>query len=265
MLKSLAPIGVMDSGLGGLSVVMALQKLLPQEDILYFGDTANCPYGNKSREELLRLSSDMLRYLEGHHVKCVALACNTTSSLADELREVFHTPIITVAESAADAIARQNLTEVGLIATVSTVNSGIYPRRIAAVSPNCKVYSVGSVHLARLVETGVRQEIEREIRSCMDSLLGEHPVNQVILGCTHYPLVLDIFQKHYPQVEFIDPAPYQALCVKTALTNAKMTANHEKAKLTICTTGDVDSFRRVCEETGLERFYEITYQYISTQ
>ncbi len=262
MLNRLAPIGVMDSGLGGLSVVKALQKLLPQEDILYFGDTANCPYGNKSKDELLRLSSDMLRYLEGHHVKCVALACNTTSSLADELRSAFHTPIITVAESAADAIAQQNLTDVGLIATVSTVKGGIYPRRIAAVSPDCKVYAVGSVHLARLVETGAQREIEEEICACMDTLLAEHPVSQVILGCTHYPLVLDTFQKYYPQVEFIDPAPYQALCVKNALLDAGMTTNHETPKLTVCTTGSLDSFRRVCKETGLEQFYKTTYHHI---
>ncbi len=262
MLNHLAPIGVMDSGLGGLSVVMALQRALPQEDILYFGDTANCPYGNKSKDELLRLSSDMLRYLENRGVKCVALACNTTSSLADELRGVFHTPIITVAESAADAIAQQNLNEVGLIATVSTVSGGIYPRRIAAVSPNCKVYAVGSVNLARLVEMGTRQEIENEICVCMDALLREHPVNQVILGCTHYPLVLDIFQKHYPQIEFIDPAPYQAMCVKNALTAAAMTANHAKPKLTVCTTGDVESFRHECMVLGLDRFYEISYHHI---
>lgn len=262
MLNHLAPIGVMDSGLGGLSVVIALQKELPQEDILYFGDTANCPYGNKSREELLRLSGDMLRYLDGRGVKCVALACNTTSSLADELRNAFDLPIITVAESAADAIAKQNLSEVGLIATVSTVNGGIYPRRITAASPNCKVYAVGSVHLARLVESGTKEEIEREICTCMDRLLCEHPLKQVILGCTHYPLVLDIFKKNYPDIQFIDPAPYQAQCVKLALTDAQLSAGHAKPKLTICTTGDVDGFQRVCKETGLDQLYETTYHHI---
>ena len=184
MLNKLAPIGVMDSGLGGLSVVVALQKVLPQEDIIYFGDTANCPYGNKSRDELLRLSGNMLQFLQEQGVKCVALACNTTSVLADDLRADYSVPIITVAESAADAIAKMGLSNVGLIATVSTVEGGIYPNRISAVCPDCKVHAIGSVNLARLVEKGKRDEIECEIRSCMDALLKENSVDKVILGCT---------------------------------------------------------------------------------
>ena len=136
-----APIGVMDSGIGGLSVVAALMQILPTENIIYFGDTANCPYGNKSNEELLRLSGNMLRFLESRGIKCLALACNTTSALADILRAQFQVPIITVAECAADAIGGMSISDVGLIATVSTARSGIYEKRIHAIAPNTRVYS----------------------------------------------------------------------------------------------------------------------------
>ena len=173
MMQHNAPIGVVDSGMGGLSVVLALSQSLPYEDIVYYGDTANCPYGNKSSQELIQLSSNMLRFLETKGVKCVALACNTTSALADTLRTKCSLPIITVAECAADAIGGLGLSSVGLIATVSTVNSGIYEKRIHAVDPTVRVYSQGSVNLARLVEENHESTdlVDAEIKACMQQLL----------------------------------------------------------------------------------------------
>lgn len=258
MLQKYAPIGVMDSGVGGLSVVKALQKVLPHEDIIYFGDTANCPYGNKSRQELLSLSGNMLTFLQEKGVKCVALACNTTSALAPVLREKYHTPIITVAECAADAIGRLALDAVGLIATVATVNGGIYERGIQAVSPDTKVYSVGSPNLAALVESGSENaQIEGEISSCVDVLLREAEIQHVILGCTHYPLVKNAFSQLYPNLEFIDPAPYQAEHVKAFLQNNDLQNDAHKAQLSIYTTGETESFLQFCQKIGLDENYNI--------
>jgi len=259
-----APIGVMDSGVGGLSVVCALKDVLPQENIIYYGDTANCPYGNKTNDELLQLSGNMLDFLESNGIKCLALACNTTSALADVLRERFQTPIITVAECAADAIGKTGLKNVGLLATVSTVRSGIYERRIHQFSPDAEVQSVSSANLAALIENN-RSDIsllEREIRSCLDSMLHCHEINSVILGCTHYPLIQDVFEKLYPGVEFLDPAPYQAAAVKSFLETQSLAAVHQTPALQIFTTGSEEHFIRACDEHQLQRHYAITVTHI---
>ena len=260
-----APIGVMDSGVGGLSVVKALRTVLPGEDILYFGDTANCPYGNKSREELLSLSRNMLNFLQEKGVKCVALACNTTSSLADVLRKQFTTPIITVAECAADAIGRLGLRQVGVLATVATVHGGIYESRIRAVSPATAVCSVGSYHLARLVEEHSTEDsaIEQEIQGCMEKLLEQQNVDHVILGCTHYPLVKELFERLYPNICFMDPAPYQAVNVKSFLKeHALQKDTLTSPKLTIYTTGETEEFYRFCRQNELDRHYVLKIEKI---
>lgn len=264
MMVKQAPIGVMDSGVGGLSVVLALQKLLPWEDIIYYGDTANCPYGNKTKEQLLKLSGNMLSFLQNNRVKCVALACNTTSALADILRPNFTVPIITVAECAADAIGRMGLSSVGLIATVSTVNSGIYAQRIHAIDKTVLVPSHGSVHLARLVEENhpTHEAVDAEIKSCMDTLLSKENTDHVILGCTHYPLVRDRFEALYPQISFLDPAPYQADYVKSFLAKEDALNSCHKPSLTIYTTGDKKTFEDICSSNGLADHYNTGYFHI---
>lgn len=253
------PIGVMDSGVGGLSVVLALQKVLPNEDIVYFGDTANCPYGNKSREELLLLSGNMLSFLQKKGIKCLALACNTTSSLADPLRQQFNIPIITVAECAAEAVGKMSLPSVGLIATVATVNGGIYKRGIQRLSPDTKVFSIGSALLAGLVEKHEENTdaVACEIKDCMDSLLSQSTVETVILGCTHYPIVKDVFSRLYPDITFLDPAPYQANCVENFLKEQQLQNNAHQPSLTIYTTGSTDVFHQVCEQIGLDKHYKV--------
>lgn len=255
-----APIGVMDSGIGGLSVVYALKDVLPRENIIYYGDTANCPYGNKSNEELLQLSGTMLEFLERKGIKCLALACNTTSALADTLRQRFITPIITVAECAADAIGKMGIDEVGLIATVSTVRSGIYERRIRQFAPGAQVVSTGSKNLAALVENHRNETglLEEEIRSCLDQMLETSNIKKVILGCTHYPLIRDLFESLYPGVEFLDPAPYQAASVKQFLDTHALTATHKKPSLQIFTTGPEEHFIKACAGHHLQNHYDVT-------
>lgn len=260
-----APIGVMDSGIGGLSVVAALMQILPTENIIYFGDTANCPYGNKSNEELLRLSGNMLRFLESRGIKCLALACNTTSALADILRAQFQVPIITVAECAADAIGGMSISDVGLIATVSTARSGIYEKRIHAIAPNTRVYSAGSPNLAALVENHQCSTalLEAEIHSCLDEMVQNGKVRHVILGCTHYPIIRDVFERIYPDVIFLDPAPFQAEAVSAFLSdNSALNHAEERPTLTVYTTGTAAGFKKACTQLGLDKHYAVTVQEI---
>lgn len=267
MTQATAPIGVMDSGMGGLSVVRSLQNILPYEDIVYYGDTANCPYGNKSRNELLGFSRHMLSFLQENGVKCVALACNTTSSLADILRPEYAMPIITVSECGADAFGRMGINDIGLIATVATVDSGIYEKRICAVNPNAKVIGEGSVHLARLVEENhpTTDAVDTEIKECMERLLAKGDVSHVILGCTHYPLVADRFKAACPHIEFVDPAPHQVACIKEFLAENNALNQNHKPKLTVYTSGDTAGFKDMCSKTGLCDHYDAEFIHVDNR
>lgn len=263
-MKKSAPIGIMDSGMGGLSVVLALQKILPNEDIIYFGDTANLPYGNKPVSQIVDLSNHMISFLEDKGVKCVGIACNTISAQAEQLRPSHDITIITVSECAADAIGRMGINKVGVIATVATVNSGIYEKRICAANPNATVVGEGSVHLARLVEENhpTTDAVDAEIRECMDRLLAKGEVTHVILGCTHYPLVEDRFKAAHPEIEYMDPAPHQARCIKEFLEENSALNDSHKAKLTVYTTGDTAGFRDMCTKTGLCAHYDTEFIHI---
>ena len=152
MLNAGNPIGVMDSGIGGLTVVRELQRILPGEDIIYFGDSANCPYGNKTSDQIFELSSHMLQFLGDNGVKCTAIACNTISTMADRLRPCFDYKIVSIVEEAAKYVLREHLKSVGLIATEFTVASGKYAELIHEGDPECKVVGKGSPLLAALVD-----------------------------------------------------------------------------------------------------------------
>ena len=258
-----APIGVADSGVGGLSVVRALRRELPHEDILYFGDTANCPYGNKTEEHLLMLSGNMLSFLEKRNAKCIALACNTTSALAPQLRMRIKTPIITIAECAANAVAELDVSAVGVIATKFTIAGGIYNRCIHSAAPGVAVHGIGSANLASLVERSANSaEIDSEIKFCMEELLSKAPLKDVILGCTHYPLVLDRFKACYPELNFIDPAPQQAIALRKHLQSKNLLAKPHRAKLTIFTSGDTEAFQAVCKENKFDDTYDMEFFHI---
>ena len=120
MAKLNGAIGVMDSGIGGLTVVKELQRILPGEDIIYFGDSANCPYGNKTSDQIFELSCNMLKFLGDNGVKCTAIACNTISTMSNRLRPCFDYRIVSIVEEAAKYVIREKLSSVGLIATEFT-------------------------------------------------------------------------------------------------------------------------------------------------
>ena len=136
MLNKSNPIGVMDSGIGGLTVVRELQRILPGEDIIYFGDSANCPYGNKTADQIFELSCHMLQFLGSNGVKCTAVACNTISTMAERLRPCFGFRIISIVEEAAKYVIREKLSSVGLIGTEFTVASGKYAELIHQGNPS---------------------------------------------------------------------------------------------------------------------------------
>ena len=220
------PIGVMDSGIGGLTVVRELQRLLPGEDIIYFGDSANCPYGNRTTEQITQLSKNMLQFLGDQGAKTTAIACNTISTLVDRLIPCFDYRIIGIVSPAADAIARDGLREVGLIATEFTARSGAYEKLIHAHDPSIEVFAQGSPLLAGLVDRGDfnEEEINAEITTQVDKILARRRVSHIILGCTHYPIVEENFKKCYPE---------------------------KRGTFTVCTSGDPQVYLNVAKRLGL--------------
>ena len=149
MSKQSAPIGVLDSGIGGYSVVKQVQKLLPEEDLLYFGDGAHIPYGNHAQETIVAMARYMFRFMEERGVKALLVACNTISCLVDRCGEGASCPVFNAVKAGAEAAARLEVDKVGVISTVFTHNSRIYPEKIQALSPKkLVVLSCGCPDLA---------------------------------------------------------------------------------------------------------------------
>lgn len=247
------PIGVMDTGIGGLTVVRELQRILPGEDILYFGDSANCPYGNKPTEQIIDLSQAMLRFLGENGVKVTAIACNTISTLVDRLAPHFDYKIVGIVSPAADYVARLGLGQVGLIATEFTVSTKNYDKLIHALNPAVEVVGKGSPLLAALVDRGDfnAQDINAEITTQIDHILARRKVDHVILGCTHYPIVEENFKRCYPEMTFINPALEQANAVRDYLAAQNALSDKARGSFIICTSGDPQVYVDVAKRLGL--------------
>lgn len=253
MSKLSGPIGVMDSGIGGLTVVRELQRILPGEDIIYFGDSANCPYGNKTSEQITQLSKAMLGFLGENGVKVTAIACNTISTLVESLTPHFNYKIIGIVSPAADYIAHAGIKSVGLIATEFTVSTKNYDKLIHQHDKSIEVVAKGSPLLAALVDRGDfnEQDINAEITTQIDHILARKPVEHVILGCTHYPIVEDNFKHCYPNITFINPALEQANAVRDYLTAQNALSEKPRGSFTICTSGDPQVYVDVAKRLGL--------------
>lgn len=190
--RSRAPIGVFDSGVGGLTVAREIMRNLPNEHIVYFGDTARVPYGSKSKETVIRYSRQIIRFLLTQNVKAIVIACNTATALAlDEVEKEFDIPIIGVVEPGAKVAAETTVNKkIGVIATESTINSDMYQRLITQRNPEITVYGKACPLFVPLVEEGwLKDPVTEEVaRRYLDTLLAQD-IDTLILGCTHYPLL----------------------------------------------------------------------------
>jgi glutamate racemase len=215
------PIGVFDSGLGGLTVVKQIIQFLPNERIVYFGDTARVPYGTKSPETIIRYSRQIVDVLLKQRVKMIVAACNTASALAlDTIAKECRVPLLGVIAPGAAKAARSTKTgKVGIIATSSTVKSGAYADRIHAVNPKIKAISQACPLFVPLVEEGwfdhkVTYDVAREyLKPIQDA-----GVDTLILGCTHYPLLKNVLHSVMgSKVALIDSAEEVANQVRQTL------------------------------------------------
>ena len=210
-----APVGVFDSGVGGLTVAREIMRNLPSEKIVYFGDTARVPYGSKSKETVIRYSRQIIRFLQEQQVKAIVVACNTASAFAlDTVRDEFDIPIIGVIESGAKvAAARTRNKRVGIIGTVGTVGSGIHAQYLKKLDPGITVFGKACPLFVPLVEEGwLHDPVTVEVASRYLKELQDKDVDTLILGCTHYPLIRSTIRRVMgEEVCLVNPAYETAL------------------------------------------------------
>lgn len=192
------PIGIFDSGLGGLTAVRALRGLMPQEDIVYFGDTSRVPYGSRSRETIQKYAMQDIRFLLSRDVKLVVAACGTVSTNPPEHAELdqLSVPYLNVIQPAVEAACRVTKSgKIGVIATDASIQSGAYNRNIQAINPAYQVFGKACPLLVPLIENGYIDKQNLVTRTvAMDylrPLLAEH-IDTLILGCTHYPIIKEL-------------------------------------------------------------------------
>jgi len=223
-----APIGVFDSGIGGLTVVKELERQLPNERIIYFGDTARVPYGPKSPETVQRYSREIADWLVGEGVKVIVIACNTATAHAlPMLREYVNVPVIGVVEPGARAAMRNTTSNVvGVIGTAGTIASGAYERAIHAIEPRAVVIARACPLFVPLVEEGwVDRDATRLIAREYLEPLAEAQVDTIVLGCTHYPLLAPLLAKiALPGVRLIDSAAETAAETRRTLIQRNLVA-----------------------------------------
>ncbi len=218
------PIGIFDSGVGGLSVFAELIKLLPNENYLYFGDTKNLPYGDKSKEELIKICSEIFNFFEENNVKAVVMACNTTSATVyNELKDKYSFKIYPVVQSVSKQIALKNYSSVGVFATQATINTHAYKNEIQKYNPHCRVYETACPKWVNIVENSLQNDKENieNIKFYVESMLL-NKVEKIILGCTHYPYLLKTLSKFAPSNMFINPAKYFSEFIYNDLKNCNL-------------------------------------------
>ncbi len=259
-----SPIGVIDSGVGGLTTLAQLSTLLPGESIIYCGDNHNAPYGNRSGEEIVELTKKMLAYLAERDVKMVAVACNTISSTFDTpglagYQDEYGFPVLSIVRAAAEDIVSLRYTRVGVIATAFTIASGCYGKLINELDPKIEVFGEPSEKLAALIEQGDLHSpaIDAEVGKHVTNLMSAHPdVKDIVLGCTHYPIVEGIFKSKAPHVAFLNPAQSQARAVRVQLSDAGLLYHGQHSAvgtLEINTSGDKPVYDTVISELGITR------------
>ncbi len=190
--RSDAPIGVFDSGVGGLTVVREIMRQIPDERIVYFGDTARVPYGSKSKDTIIRYSRQIIRFLRQQDVKAIVVACNTASAQAlDEIEKEIDIPIIGVVKPGAKVAAEATRNgKIGVIGTEGTIGSHIYSRYINELNPSAEVLGKACPLFVPLVEEGLLHDpVTDEIAMRYLSSLIDSGIDTLVLGCTHYPLI----------------------------------------------------------------------------
>ncbi len=250
------PIGVLDSGVGGFTVLQELQGYLPDEPTIYLGDSKRMPYGEKTNDEIVACVNADIRFLESKGVKLILLACNTASSLIDRLTS--SVPLFSIVEAGVQAVENKAKTgNVGLIATRATVKNGVYDRISCEHGDSFTFVSYGTPTLAQVINNhpGEIEMLRKNIKAAVDPILEKCEVRYLLLGCTHFPIVSETIEKMYPQLELINPAEQQSRILARYLKEHDLEGTGRQSSVYI-TGSSRDYFlsRRMLDE--LQIYYE---------
>jgi len=255
------PIGFLDSGLGGLSVIKEVKKLLPRENIEYFADNLRQPYGEKNQDELMDYTLQIINFLIKKKIKICVIACNSaTAASLKRAREYFSIPIIGVIQPAVqDAIEKTSNKRIGVIATEFTTKNGAYPEEIKRISPEIKVFSNYCPEFVSIVEAGKfnapkTYEVAREYLKP----LKEAQINTLILGCTHYSFLKKVISDIMgPGVILIDPAVSTSLTLKEILIQKGILKEEGKGEENYYTTGSPQKVEKTAKTILNNDFFQI--------
>ncbi|MCI5649521.1 MAG: glutamate racemase [Fusicatenibacter sp.] len=256
-----APIGVFDSGVGGLTVVREIMRNLPNERIVYFGDTARVPYGSKSRDTVIRYSRQIVRFLQTQQVKAIVIACNTASALALEtIEQEIDLPILGVVKPGAQmAVETTRNKRVGVIATESTIQSGLYQKLITQADSEITVYGKPCPLFVPLVEEGwTKDPITEEVARRYLAEILDKKIDTLIMGCTHYPLLRSLLRGVVgEEVTLVNPAYETSQALRRMLL-----------ELNLANPGGVDTGQqkyRFFASDGVERFNSFAHSVLPEQ
>ena len=243
------PIGIFDSGLGGLTALKAVRALLPCEDIVYLADTLRVPYGEKSRDELLNFAQQDISFLKKHNVKAIMIACGTVSSTIDKRQaESFGLPVVGVLNSAVDvAASKTKNSKIGIIATAASIKAGAFKSEILKKKSNAEVFDVACPLFVPLVESGKTDPENAEVKEAVEkyiSPLKEKQIDTLILGCTHYPMLSEAIERCIGEIEFVDVGEEAAKKVAQIVLQNGIAAHREKGKCSFFVTGDEEAFKK---------------------
>ena len=225
-MKRKAPVGVFDSGVGGLTVAREIMRHLPNESIVYFGDTARVPYGSKSEDNIIRYSRQIVNFLKTKGVKAIVIACNTASAQAlDVVQKEYPIPIIGVVEPGARAALEvTEAKKIGVIGTEGTVRSGMYEKVIQGIQPDVEVMTKACPLFVPLVEEGFKDHhVTEEIIDFYLASMKESDIDALILGCTHYPLLRSKIMEYVgDKIKLVNPAYETAMDLRKLLQENDM-------------------------------------------
>lgn len=243
-------IGVFDSGVGGLTVLAEIRKNLPNENIIYLGDTKNFPYGSRSKQEIIDFSIKNVELLIEKQVKVIVIACGTATSQAiDVLKDKFDIPIIGIIEPTVEYIKNQNYKEVGVIATEGTIRSGAWEEKLKEKTPDINVTNKACPMLATIAEEGKAQSVEgRKVIKEYMKPFKEKQIDKIILGCTHYPIYEKIIREELGyEVELINTGVTVSKSLKKYLKDNDLENNESYQNEKIYLTKPEKEFKNIAK------------------
>ncbi len=248
------PIAFFDSGVGGLTVFEKVKKLMPEENFLYYGDTKNMPYGEKTKDQLIEFADKIFKFFESQNAKAVVMACNTTSAMTyEELKNSYNFKIYPIIQSVCSELAKlEDVKKLGIIGTPATINSHCYSKEIAKYNKNMVVYELAAPKWVRIVEEHritQPQSIE-QVKEILD-LMREFYPDKIVLACTHYPYLMGVLKQFLPEKTFIDPSMYFAKIIKEDLGKLGL-LNNKREYEKFYVSSNPENFK-----TASELFYKL--------